>query len=83
MDNTQDLARSLAFSSLGSILLALACIALSWWALQQFRFDLFVRQPRSGQAKMLQILVSIVLGYQLTRFILDYFGWSGLLKGLF
>jgi uncharacterized integral membrane protein (TIGR02327 family) len=61
----------------------LLCIGLSWWALQQFRFDLFVKQPRSAPAKMLQVLLSIALGYQIARFVLDYYNWSTLLKGMF
>lgn len=74
---------SLGMTSLLSIMVALVCIGCSWWALQQFRFDLFLKQPKSAPAKMLQVLLSIALGYEIARFILDYFQWSRLLKGIF
>ncbi|WP_040952325.1 DUF1146 family protein [Gorillibacterium massiliense] len=80
-DNT--LAQSMAISGLGSILITLVCITLAWLCLQQFRFDLFLKQPKSPMAKLLQIFLSIVLGYELGRFLMDYFSWSQLLPGLF
>ncbi|GAA3412860.1 DUF1146 family protein [Paenibacillus hodogayensis] len=83
MDVTDAMDYSLGWNSLISIMVTVVCIGLSWWALQQFRFDLFLKQPRSAPAKMLQVLLSIALGYQTARFILDYFGWSRLLKGMF
>lgn len=73
----------MGMTGLVSITVVLLCIGLSWWALQQFRFDLFVKQPRSAPAKMLQVLLSIALGYQIARFVLDYYNWSTLLKGMF
>ncbi|WP_368784350.1 DUF1146 family protein, partial [Acinetobacter baumannii] len=33
-----------------NILLSLVCIGLSFWALQAFRFDLFVINPKGAQA---------------------------------
>lgn len=61
---------------LTSIILSVVCIGLSWWALQSVRFDTFLRKPSSGQAKLLQIMLSIVIGYEVSRFFLDYLGWS-------
>lgn len=83
MEDNDSLSSSLATSSLLYIVITIVCIGLAWWALQQFRFDLFVRQPKSGQSKMLQILLSIALGYEAARFLIDYFNWSALLKGMF
>ncbi|WJH36284.1 DUF1146 family protein [Paenibacillus aurantius] len=74
---------SFAVNSLIYILMALICIGFSWWALQQFRFDLFLKNPKSAQAKALQILLSIALGYEAARFLVDYFNWSAMLKGMF
>lgn len=59
-----------------SIFLYLFFIAISWWALQQVRFEIFLRQPTSPQAKLLHILVSIALGYMITRFFVDYLNIS-------
>lgn len=85
MDNntSQSLSQSLAISSLGYIVLVLLAIGLSWWALQQFRFDLFLKNPKGPQAKVLQIFLSIVIGYEVAKFLIDYFNWSALLKAMF
>lgn len=65
-----------------NILISIVFIALSWWALQAFRFDLFVVKPDSAQAKLLQILLAIFIGYGVARFFMDYLGWSLMLKEL-
>ncbi|MDF2720333.1 MAG: hypothetical protein K0Q59_4 [Paenibacillus sp.] len=83
MNTADQLNYSLGMNGLASIVVTLLCIGLSWWALQQFRFDLFLKQPKSAPAKMLQVLASIALGYQIARFALDYFNWSRLLNGMF
>jgi uncharacterized integral membrane protein (TIGR02327 family) len=83
LNNESAVAHSFAMSSMMYILLVLICIALSWWSLQQFRFDLFLKNAKSGQGKLLQILISIVMGYEVARFFIDYFNWSALLKGMF
>ncbi len=70
-------------SGLVSIVTVLFCIALSWWAMQTFRFDLFVKNPKSPQAILLQVFLSIIIGYQIAKFITDYFQWAMLLKWMF
>lgn len=59
-----------------SIILTIVFIGLSWWALQSFRFEKILKNPNGAQAKLLQIFLSIVIGYELSRFFLDYLGWS-------
>ncbi|MGN7469283.1 DUF1146 family protein [Brevibacillus sp. SAFN-007a] len=66
-----------------SIVLSIVFIALSWWALQSFRFEKIVKHPQGAQAKLLQILLSIVIGYEVSRFFLDYLGWSLTFGNLF
>lgn len=83
MDTSRALSHSMALDSLMNICVVVICIGLSWWALQQFRFDLFLKQPKSRPAIFLQILLSIALGSLVARFIIDYFNWSTLLKGMF
>jgi uncharacterized integral membrane protein (TIGR02327 family) len=61
----------------------LLCIALSWWALQEFRFDLFLKKPRSPAAKLLQILLSIALGHLVASFFVQYLNLSMGLKLMF
>lgn len=65
-----------------NIIISIIMIGVSWWALQAFRFDLFVKKIDSAQAKLLQILLAIFIGYEVTRFFMDYLGWSLLLKEL-
>lgn len=75
--------QSMAVNGLIYIVIVLVCVAMAWWALQQFKFDLFIKNPRSAQSKVLQIFLSLALGYQVARFIIDYFNWSAMLTGLF
>jgi uncharacterized integral membrane protein (TIGR02327 family) len=83
MDAAVQVKNSLAMSGLVNIMIVLMAIFFSWWSLQQFRFDLFLKNPKSVPGKMLQVLLSIVLGYEVARFVIDYFNWSQLLKGMF
>jgi uncharacterized integral membrane protein (TIGR02327 family) len=75
--------QSLALDSLMNICIVVISIGLSWWGLQSIRFDLFLKRPKSAPAIFLQILLSIALGSEVARFIIEYFNWSSLLKGMF
>lgn len=59
-----------------SIILTIVFIGLSWWSLQSLRFDKILKNPNGARAKLLQIFLSIVVGYEISRFFLDYLGWS-------
>ncbi|CAM3343882.1 MULTISPECIES: DUF1146 family protein [Saccharibacillus] len=63
-----------------SMVISLGCILLSWWALQNLKLDLIIRHPQSPQGKMLHVLLAIVLGHFVAKFMLDYIGWSQLLR---
>jgi uncharacterized integral membrane protein (TIGR02327 family) len=71
---------TMGWTGLLNIFISLLSITLAWWALQGFRFDLFLADPRGARAKVLQMILSVVLGYQLSRFFIDYLNWSILLK---
>ncbi len=73
----------LGYSGLLGIVVIIVCIALTWWALQIFRFDLFTHNPNSPQAKTLQVILSIVIGYLLASFFLDFLNWSLNIVNLF
>lgn len=73
---------SFGATGLINIVLSLIFIAVSWWAIQTFKFDLFVKDHKGPQAKVLQILLSIALGHGVARFFMDYLGWSLMLKQL-
>ncbi|OEF99815.1 hypothetical protein BHF71_01165 [Vulcanibacillus modesticaldus] len=72
-----------AYTSLMGITISLASIVVTWWALQAFKFDLFTQNPKGARAKALQVILSIVIGYQLAQFLINYLGWSYNLKNLF
>lgn len=75
-------ARTAAISGVVNIVITILCIWAAWWAMQSFRFDVFLRDPKGSKAKMLMILLSIVLGHGVARFIIDYLQWSLLLGDL-
>jgi uncharacterized integral membrane protein (TIGR02327 family) len=77
-----DLQIPLGFGGLISIATVILCIWMSWWALQEFRFDLFVKRPKSPQSKLLQLLLAVAIGYQTAKFVMDYFAWSVTLSSL-
>lgn len=72
-----------AYMSLIYIGIYLLFIVLSWWALQEFRIDLFLKRPRSTPAKLLQILLSIALGQLVASFFMQYLNLSVGLKLMF
>ncbi|MED0676103.1 DUF1146 family protein [Aneurinibacillus thermoaerophilus] len=73
----------MAVAGMINILLSLVCIGLSFWALQAFRFDLFVANPKGARTKLLQIFLSIFIGHGVASFFTDYFGWTQLLRQFF
>ena len=65
-----------------SIIIELLCITLAWYVLQEFKLELLMRRARSLQAKFLQVMLAVVLGHLFAGFVLDYWQWSNLLRGL-
>jgi uncharacterized integral membrane protein (TIGR02327 family) len=61
-----------AAQAIAYLIVILLGILLAWWALQAFRFDIFVKEPKSLKARVLQLIFAVVLGYNLARFLLDY-----------
>ncbi|WP_078556106.1 DUF1146 family protein [Bacillus alkalicellulosilyticus] len=58
-------------------------LGVTWWALQAFKFDLFVKNPNGAKAKTLMILLTIAIAYLVSSFLLEYFSWSTMLRHLF
>ncbi|MFC4777858.1 DUF1146 family protein [Paenibacillus sp. GCM10023252] len=67
-------------SGLLSIVTAILSILFIWVLLQEFKLDVFFRHPRSPKARMFQVVLAIVIGHALARFILDYWEWSVMLR---
>ncbi|WP_199910031.1 DUF1146 family protein [Paenibacillus sp. CAA11] len=74
---------SIAANGLTSIIVSLVCVVLSWWALQNLKLDLFIRQPKGPQGKLLHLLLAIVLGRFVAAFVMDYWGYTQMLRYLF
>jgi uncharacterized integral membrane protein (TIGR02327 family) len=74
---------SAAVSAFTAILICLVCICLSWWALQNLKLDLVIRQPKGPQGRLLQLLLAIVLGKFVADFIIQYLGYTHMLRYLF
>ncbi|BAU26484.1 putative integral membrane protein (TIGR02327 family) [Aneurinibacillus soli] len=73
----------MAIEGMINIMLSLVFIGLSFWALQAFRFDLFLSEARGGRARLLQVFLAIVIGHGVARFFTDYYGWTQMLRQFF
>ncbi|WP_334072190.1 MULTISPECIES: DUF1146 family protein [Paenibacillus] len=83
MNPVESVPVSVGVNGLTAILVSLACVALSWWALQNLKLDLFIRQPKGPQGKLLQLLLAVVLGRFVASFVLEYWGYTQMLRYMF
>ena len=51
-------------------------VGVSFWSLQSLRMDQFLKKYRTQEIRALYILVSIVLGYNLSSFFLEFLTYS-------
>ena len=51
-------------------------VGVSFWSLQSLRMDQFFKKYRTQEIRALYILVSIVLGYNLSSFFLEFLTYS-------
>ncbi|CAM4277003.1 DUF1146 family protein [Paenibacillus tarimensis] len=70
----------LGVTGLLSIIVTLLSIYLAWVVIQEVKLEAFLKRPKSGQAKLLQIMLAVIMGHLFARFILDYWNWSQLLR---
>lgn len=75
--------RQAAVNGFLQIVIILFGIVLAWYALQQIRWDIFLKQPNHPRSKLLMILLSIAIGYTAGRFLIDYMALSTGLRDLF
>ncbi|WP_237167744.1 DUF1146 family protein [Paenibacillus yonginensis] len=78
-----EISSAAAVSSLTAIMISLICICISWWALQNLKLDLVIRHPKGPQGKLLHLLLAIVLGKFVADFIIQYLGYTHMLRYLF
>lgn len=65
------------------MMITLSCIALAWWALQNVKFEMFIRHPQSPQGKMVHLILAILAGRTIAQFFVNYWGWAESLRFLF
>ncbi|MEF2968177.1 DUF1146 family protein [Paenibacillus sp. M1] len=83
MNPVESIPAAVGVNGLTAILVSLACIALSWWALQNLKLDLIIRHPKGPQGKLLHLLLAICLGRFVAAFVLDYWGYTQMLRYMF
>ncbi|KYG29216.1 DUF1146 family protein [Alkalihalobacillus trypoxylicola] len=57
-------------------------LALTWWALQAVRFDVFLRDPKGPRAITLMVLLTFAIAHLVSNFFLDYLNSSQMLRYL-
>ena len=78
--NRTNITASVGFDGLLSLVIALLSVTFAWYVVQGINLDKWLKQPRGPQARMLQLLLAVVLGHGLARFILDYLEWTRMLR---
>lgn len=66
-----------------SMVVHLAFIVVTWWALQALIIEKWIKAGKVIQAKVLLILLTIAIGSLVSNFFLDYLLWSQQLPSLF
>ncbi|MGV3488646.1 MAG: DUF1146 family protein [Tuberibacillus sp.] len=51
-------------------------LIVTWWALQSFNFGVFLKNPKSPQAKVLMLLIAIAISYLVGEFFVNYLNKS-------
>lgn len=74
---------SFAIQGIVNIVIQLFIIVITWWALQSFKIDLFLKNPNSPQAKALLILLTIAIGSLVGQFFINYLEWASWIKYMF
>lgn len=79
-DLYNDIQTSAGVTGLFSIVIVLLSIIFVWMLLQEVKWDTFFRFPRSPKARLFQVLMAIILGNLFAKFILEYWGYTVMLK---
>jgi uncharacterized integral membrane protein (TIGR02327 family) len=66
-----------------SMIVNLAFIIVTWWALQALNIEKWIKTGKIIQARTLIILMTIAIGSMVSNFFLDYLLWSKQLPMLF
>ncbi|MFS0881725.1 DUF1146 family protein [Metabacillus niabensis] len=66
-----------------SMVVSLAFMIITWWALQALNIEKWMKPGKVIQARTLLILLTIAIGSIVSNFFLDYLLWSQQLPFLF
>lgn len=66
-----------------SMVVHLIMLIVTFWALQNVRWEVFLQQPKGTKAKVLIVILTVVISSIVANFLLDYFVWSKRLQYLF
>lgn len=69
--------------SIIGLILHVVCVCLAFWALQGVRLEQIFKKNHIAQAQTFIIILAVLLGTSLSRFILDILQYSLQLKLLF
>jgi uncharacterized integral membrane protein (TIGR02327 family) len=64
------------FQSAMNLTIHLVALILTWWAMQNIKWEVFVRFPKSARTKVLMIFIAIAVSWLVAKFFIDYVTWS-------
>lgn len=67
-------------TGLFSITVEILSILLVWMLMREVKWETFFRSPQSPKSRMLQVLIAVGLGHLFAQFILQYWGYTVMLK---
>jgi|GEM_PF-364325 Predicted membrane protein len=78
----QGMRNEAGLTGLIAITVTLLSILFVWMLLQEVKWDRIFQYPRRPKARMLQVLLAVVLGNGFAQFLLKYWDYTVLLRGL-
>ena len=75
-----DLQNYSGITGLFSIVIVILSIIIVWVVLQEVKWEAIFKFPRSPKARIFQVIAAIVLGHLLAKFMLEYWGYTVLLR---
>lgn len=67
-------------TGLFSIVIVILSIIIVWVVLQEVKWEAIFKFPRSPKARIFQVIAAIVIGHLLAKFMLEYWGYTVLLR---
>lgn len=63
-----------------SIVVVILSIMFVWSLLSEVRWEKFLKSPLSPKSRMLRVIIAIILGYYFASFLLQYWGYTIMLR---